>query len=81
MGKNTPNSIRTSLLELQGEALTMWVKKVLPKFEEPASSKFDPDFPCWQCFSRFGGSITYLMCAVDEFLSIPMLQITTANLK
>ncbi len=44
----------------------MWIKRVLPKFEEPISSKFDPDFPCWQYFSRFGGGITYLMPAVDE---------------
>ena len=41
-------------------------KKVTPNFEEPASSKFDPDFSCWVLSSRFGGSNGCLMNAIDE---------------
>lgn len=46
--------------------MKIMARRILPKFEEPTSSKFDPDFPCWQHSTRFGGGIDYLMNAVDS---------------
>jgi hypothetical protein len=65
VGKNTPSSIRARQIPSK-EVLAMRGKKVIPKFEEPASSKFDPDFSCWVLSSRFGGSHGCLMNAIDE---------------
>lgn len=44
----------------------MRIKLINPDFEEPTSDKFDPDFPCWVLYSRFGGYQGSLMDVIDE---------------
>jgi len=47
----------------------MRIKGMNPKFEEPNSNKFDPNFNCWLLYSRFGGYQGYLMEAIDELFT------------
>jgi hypothetical protein len=65
MGTNSPNSIRARQIPSK-EVLAMRIKQINPKFKEPNSNKFDPNFNCWLLYSRFGGYQGYLMEAIDE---------------
>jgi len=65
MGKNTQNSISAKQIPSQ-EVLAMRIKPINPKFKEPNSNKFDPNFNCWLLYSRFGGYQGYLMEAIDD---------------